>query len=54
MPTACCKAPAVLDARAPAYPYEHEDGTLESCPVLRCRACGRELVGDPDFCDEDE
>jgi hypothetical protein len=47
--TACCQAPCNIDENAPLYDYEHEDGTVEACPVLRCARCGREIGGDADL-----
>jgi hypothetical protein len=44
--TACCFAPWFVDPSAAPYDYEHEDGSIEACPVLRCASCGREIGGD--------
>jgi len=51
--TACCRTWAGVDRDAEAYAYEHEDGTVERCPVVRCLGCGRELTGDGDWLAEE-
>jgi hypothetical protein len=47
--TACCGAGWFIDRAAEGYAYEHENGTIEWCPVLRCMHCGREIGGDADL-----